>query len=164
MSGQDVIDPLEFAERSREIHGTIRLPELGGLADCLSSTDGELDYWLRGGADRRGRPILDLEVKGRLQLVCQRCLRGFDFTVASSVHFVVLAGADAMLPPEENQDVEDYLPAESQSVRAMVEEEVLLALPMAPMHEDGTECTDIADPLREQKETPFSVLRKLKLD
>lgn len=69
-----------------------------------------------------------------------------------------------MPAPDDEQDDADYLVADPRlDVPALVEDEILLGLPMAPLHETA-ECGLSAAKAKEQKESPFRVLRGLKFD
>lgn len=162
MNEQDTIDGLGFARQARTIHGTMPLASLGRVADRLLATDGTLAFSLAGGKDERGNPVLDLKVSGTLQLTCQRCLERMDFMLDSTTRFVVVRDEASLPAVEDDAERHDYLVAgESQSVLDLVEEDVLLNLPMAPKHDRA----DCAAPLAREsgnKALPFDVLGALK--
>lgn len=163
MHEQVIIDSLEFAEKSREIRGTIAHPDLPRLADMLAPGDGALSYVLKGNVDVRGKPALVLNVKGVLGLLCQRCLKPLEFRVDTVTRFVLVPD-EAMLPEqEEEEDDADYIVADPHlDVLSLVEDEVLLALPLAPLHDDAN-CNRAVTAAHEEKESPFKVLQGLKL-
>jgi len=162
MNKQTCIDTREFADKSLEIHGTIAPLDLERLSDVLGSRDGEIEFALRGSINALGKPQLDLQVKGELQLVCQRCLQPMPYALDATARLVVVPSED--LIPEENDESDDvdYLVADThQSVMALVEEEVLLSLPLAPVHESD-DCSAPIKREQEQKESPFKILQGLK--
>ena len=162
MSKHTVIDSLEFAEKSHQIHDRIALLDLGRLSDVLYSRDGELLYRLKGGINAQGKPQLDLQVSGKLQLICQRCLAAMPYELDAEAHLVLVSSEEALPLDADEQDDIDYIVADQhQSVAALIEDEVLLSLPLAPVHESD----DCAAPINrelEQKESPFKVLQGLK--
>lgn len=162
MSEHDSVNALEFAEKSLEIHGRISALELGRVADYLSPEGGDLQYELKGNRDAQGVASLTLQLHGWLGLVCHRCLGPLQFALDTQARFV-LVRTEAELPPvEEERDDVDYLVADaSLDVMAIIEDEVLLSLPMAPAHEQG-QCVNDALAAQEQKESPFKVLQGLK--
>jgi uncharacterized protein len=69
-----------------------------------------------------------------------------------------------MPAPEDERDDVEYLLADAPvDVVALIEDEVLLSLPLAPVHED-VHCNAALSAAREQKESPFKVLQGLKLN
>jgi len=163
MKEQVTINSFDFARDAREFRGTISPRDLERLSDTLFSSDGELDYLLRGHADAQGQSKIILQVQGELVLVCQRCLGALRHHVDTTVHFVIVPNEGMMPAPEEEQDDADYLVADPKlDVIALVEDEVLLGLPMVALHE-AAECGVNVTEATEQKESPFKVLQGLKL-
>ena len=80
--------------------------------------------------------MLRLEVGGIIPLACQRCLEAIHFQLDVD-SLLELIPADAELSQEElEDDTRDFLPVAGElDVAELVEDEVLLALPVAPRHE-----------------------------
>lgn len=162
MKEQITINSLEFAQKSREIRGTIAARDLGRLADMLFSHEGQLDFLLSGSVKPLGKPELRLNVQGEVMLICQRCMGAMPHQVNVGARFVVVPDEATLPAPEDERDDEDYLIADPHfDVVALVEDEILLGLPMAPLHETA-ECGVNATTAEEQKESPFKVLQGLK--
>jgi uncharacterized protein len=155
------INSLEFARKALEIHDTIAVSQLLRLNDALVSSDGLLDYRLIGGSSQDNRLRLQLYVGGSLHLRCQRCLEAFEFELAITSSFYVVADESAIPSSEEESDDEDYLIAEAQmQVINLIEDEILLALPLAPKHEIGR--CGVDSKLNELKSpNPFAALQGL---
>jgi uncharacterized protein len=77
---------------------------------------------------------------------------------------VLVSGEGALPAPEDEGDETDYLVADPKlHVWQLVEDEVLLGLPLAPMHEN-TQCGSAsAMGVAQKKENPFKALQGLKL-
>ena len=140
MSAPAVIDALEFARSAQESSGSVPVSALQRLDDLLYDSAGTLNYRIRGTRDERNRPFLELKIAGGLHLQCQRCLGLLEYPVDfSNILLVVPAGA-APDPELEDPEAPDVIEAsEELDVAALVEDEVLLSLPLAPRHPDG-EC------------------------
>lgn len=135
MSHQPVIDGLEFAKSSLKLQGAWPVAEFLRLHDVLHSTAGTLRYELRGVPEERGRPVLRLKVDGSLQLLCQRCLGAFEFPLHIEVSLRLAATQFEMdAEPLEAEGPESILAGKEMQVQALVEDEVLLAIPIAPRH------------------------------
>lgn len=154
-----VINNIEFARKALEIHDTITISHLGRLTEFVASAEGELQYNLRGWVGAEGEPEMGLEVRGVLQLICQRCLEQMPFDLDVGIHYVIVA--DESLIPQEEGD-RDYLVADDRmNVVELIEDEVLLALPLAPRHPEGA-CMAAGISRQAEKQNPFSVLNSLK--
>lgn len=156
-----IIDSLEFARKSQEIYGTIAASDLPRLHDALYSEAGELQYQLSGGLSEE-RPQLRLRVHGSLQLICQRCLEAMEFKLDLDSSFIIVPDEASMPLAEEEPDDEDYLVANVQMrIAELIEDEVLLGLPLAPTHSTET-CSASAKLNTLKKVSPFAVLQGLK--
>lgn len=104
-------------------------------------TQGELFCRVGGRTDSRGASWLELSIRGDVEVACQRCLGGMKQVLAieRTVH---LARDEAELERlDALPDSDAILASEKLDVVALVEDEVLLSLPLAPMHAEGT-CPD----------------------
>ncbi len=136
MSGQAVIDSLEFARTGQILRGTLAIPGLLRLQDSLFDDRGEIEYVVRGGHDARRRPVLAVEISGTLHLRCQRCLGMLDYPLRIA-NTMLLASAREVAA--EGFDVEDaeWIEASGElDVAGLIEDEIILSLPYAPRHEE----------------------------
>jgi uncharacterized protein len=157
MSHQPVIDGFEFATAGATQEGTLPIGGFPRLQDLLVSDNGEAAYTLRGVRDERGRPSLRLQVRATLQLRCQRCLGALPHEVDTD-EILVLAASQAEIDADPiTVDMPTrVLAAKEMAVRELVEDELILALPYAPRHEDceaSPEGQDVA------ARSPFAGLR-----
>jgi uncharacterized protein len=160
MSARAVIDSLEFAHGGKELRGDVQVAELGRLADSVHDRNGILQYTLVGHIDGRQRPQLRLRVAGALGLRCQRCLGNLPYQVALDSSLLLL-GKDAGGDTAEVEDLDAVAADPEMDVWSLVEDEVLLALPIAPRHAEG-ECGLAAGADRDRTASPFAVLAGLK--
>jgi uncharacterized protein len=109
--------------------------------------------------------VLKLKVDGSLQLLCQRCLGAFEFPLHIEVSLRLAATQFEMdAEPLEAEGPESILAGKEMRVQALVEDEVLLAMPIAPRHpacagskkDAARGVADAAD-----TQTPFAGLRGL---
>jgi uncharacterized protein len=164
MTDQTSIDGLDFARKSAEIHDTIAVFDFSRLKDQLFSPDGEVHYKLVGGRSAEGYPQLSLHLTGKLSLVCQRCLGPLEFELDADAVFFLVPDENSLPAPEDEREDIEYLVADAPiDVLEVIEDEVLLSLPLAPVHED-VNCNDALSAAKEQKESPFKVLQGLKLN
>jgi uncharacterized protein len=159
MSHQPVIDGFEFASAGATQRGILPVREFPRLRDLLASDAGDITYEVEGMRDARGRPSLRLEVRGVLQLRCQRCLGAMPFAVEAGT-LLVLAATQAEMDaePVDPDSPDRILAGKEMRVRDMVEDELILALPYAPRHEHCAPGATVAD---QGKQRPFADLRSL---
>lgn len=113
--------------------------ELGQeLGAGVSATDEPLRAELRF-AREQGQAVATVKVRGAVRLQCQRCMQPFTLSLSLDSRVALLRSeqeADGM-----PADLETVLAPEGRiSAAALVGEEVLLALPIAPRHEQLSEC------------------------
>jgi uncharacterized protein len=145
-----VVDNLDFSRRGAVLRGV------------LVSAWGELDYSLVGKTSARGEPELVCSVDGVLVLQCQRCLENMEYPlhIVSTLRIVV-GGSEFDAPEDEDED-DDSVPSDpGMDVNALVEEEVLLNLPIAPMHTNPV-CQQQAAQAKSERPNPFGALAALK--
>ena len=151
MSQAGVIDGLQFARGALERRGSLEMEQLPRLAQMQCSTDA-LTYFLRGGVASEGKPFLRISVNGEVRLACQRCLGTLRFPLAFDVE-LRLAGSLREIA-QADDDVDRVLATRAMDIEQLVEDEVILALPMVPRHE---ECAS-AGPAAQNRTSPFDAL------
>ncbi len=131
-----IADAFVFAREGRILEGVLPVSALERLHDLVTEVTGEVAYRLQGSLGARGESMLSLEVSGTLPLTCQRCLDSVLFTLeVDSLLELVPEGVD-MSQDELEDDTRDFLPVASElDIAALVEDEILLTLPVAPRHE-----------------------------
>ena len=131
-----ISDAFAFARDGRVLKGTLAVEELDRLHDLLAEISGEVSFQLTGYKGDSGEFMLHLEVSGVIPLACQRCLEAIPFDLdVDSLLELVPAGAE-LSQDELEDDTRDFLPVERElDVVEVVEDEILLALPVAPRHE-----------------------------
>ena len=155
-----VIDCLEFARGGAVLDRSVGLDELPRLADLLGTTAGRLSVRLEGFRDREGKSWLQLAIAGEPVLCCQRCLGGMKFPLAIRSRLQLVAPGEEWPDEDLVDDSADAIAAEKAlAVLSLIEDEVLLALPIAPRHEqcESPGANDGVHGL-----TPFAALAALK--
>lgn len=86
-----------------------------------------------------GHTAVDGDMTGSVELVCQRCLRPMRYPFDEHFTLVLVgAGEEAVQVPEAYETV--VLETPQLDAQWLVEEQLLLALPLIPKHEDEAEC------------------------
>jgi uncharacterized protein len=116
----------------------IPLAELPRVSRELSATDGEANGNVRF-SRQLGQAVADLEVSAQPEVVCQRCMQPMRWPVNVKSRIALVSDYDAADRVAEGLEV-FLVEADSVSVRDLVDEEVLLALPHVARHEELEEC------------------------
>lgn len=161
-------DLRKLAAAGASLSGVIALSDLPRLCEALVDADGELAVSLQLGNDDEGYRSISGSVGGSLRLECQRCLEPVALRVEVPVSLAMVWREDELASlPERFEGV--IVGPEPSDLFTILEDEVLLALPLVAMHE-GTACAALAGkatevaagPAGAGTESPFAVLRALR--
>jgi uncharacterized protein len=151
------------------IEGHVDAAELARLDDVLATTDAPVavDYRIAGAIDT-SHPSLDIDIRGEVPLMCQRCLQPFTFAVQQRTR-VLLARNQQELAQLDEQDPEHEVILADAPLDAVsqVQDELVLTLPFVPRCPEQT-CAALAGdhPLAGDEpgdhSSPFDALAQLK--
>lgn len=164
MYARPFIDSLNFARNGQRISGEVPVAELPRLLEELDNPQGILSYTVQGGVDKQGVHRLDVSVDGQCQLRCQRCLGALDYALQLDVRLLLRdqAELDALDESVEEEEYDSILADAHLDVLELLEEEILLSLPIAPKHESGGCQAADGENTDQDESNPFAVLEKLK--
>ena len=158
------LDPLRLARSEEQLSGEIDLNEMSRVADLLQSDAGSVGFRLDFDHGEAGNCRIRVEIETSLLMNCQRCLQKMqvDIKRQSTLGIVADKSAAAELP----NDYEPVILAENESMTAIdiVEDELLLAIPIAPLHAPD-ECgasKELEALSADAKTKPFAALAALK--
>jgi uncharacterized protein len=158
-----VIDPTQLEERPQLFEETVRPEVFPRLMESLANGDGELHYRVSARLGKQLRKEVSCIIEGFVFLTCQATLDTFRHPVSIEDRLVLVEGEAALPPIEEEADTEDYLVADEPiEVRELVEDAVILALPMVPRKPGLEESEARAKPPAEKSPSPFAKLASLK--
>jgi uncharacterized protein len=131
-------DVRKLADARATLDLDIPVAELPGLPVELISRGGQVHAQLHFGREQ-GFMVAQVALRGQLELICQRCMGPMPVPIeTSSPVLLIESEADAEAAPVE---WETYLAAEGRlSFEALAAEELLLALPVVPLHADSSAC------------------------
>jgi uncharacterized protein len=160
-----ITDVFRFAAGGGVLEGEVPVARLGRLSDRLAAPEGVVHWRLCGCLDDESKPRLDIVVDGRLVLRCQRCLDGLDWDLAiEAVLLPVRVGQGFPDDDLENDEV-DVIEVNSDGgfdVLSQVEDEIILALPIAPRHSDCGMPGAVGTNDGEREQSPFCALAGLR--
>jgi len=188
MNARSFIDSLDFASNQREISGEVPVSELRRLQDLLENQQGKLAYRIRGSVDDQGNHYLDVSLTGRCQVRCQRCLDVMDYPVQLESRLILrdqesldaeeLLMEQLAIPlghqkttakclvmagqPGHEQEYDSILADDHLDVLSLLEDEILLGLPIAPRHEQAACQVAGGGNMHQEGSRPFAALANLK--
>jgi uncharacterized protein len=163
------INPWHFAVQKGRLQGALDLHTMDRLLALIDAPLEPVKIVLEAGIDEQGRCFLVGTMEVTVALVCQRCLAPMPvpLTVAFRLGLVHTEAEAVNLP--KNYDPLLILNKEL-VISEWVEDELILALPLIPLHADLHQCKLEGFVLSEKKSAkaqdvkPFAVLANLKLD
>lgn len=166
-SGQlpSFLEPRKLADQEAEIKGQTTVARLPRLAEFRDSQDEIVEVALRFGRDEERRQQVKGTVKTHLQLTCQRCLEPVQTAIVANVSLVMVYDEEQIKALPDHLD--PWLVTDEKIILSeLLEEELLLALPLVAMHEQcPTVLHKSAEPAaaaESKRDNPFAVLAQLK--
>lgn len=135
------LDVAAFAKAKAHLDGATPLAQMPRLADSVVAPSPDVQWHLDGlWKEATARPAeirLRLQAQAQLSLVCQRCLQPSLHAVKLDQRFRFVETEDeaARLDEEAGDDEDVLVLPRSLKVADLIEDELLLALPIVPMHE-----------------------------
>ncbi len=164
------IDPIQLAERGARLTGTLPLKSMPRLAQ--GSLDGSGDVIVDLAFERQeGQQVFIMHgaLRVTLRVTCQRCLEAMDLELKAEPWLILQKSGERLEQQEGDADV--LVTDKPLPLSDMVEEELLLTLPMVPMHAPDqcpvkVRAASVARTAPDQggrgRKNPFSVLDRLK--
>ena len=158
----DTLHPDRLTAKPEVFEGTVHPADLEALDDLVLDDDGELTYRVEARLDRQQRRIVSCRITGFVTLACQVTGERFQHPVSIDDHLVLVPTEEDLPPLEVEGDDADYVVAGGpMPVQDLVQEAVVLALPMVP-RKPGVESKQAEGAAREKKPSPFAALASLK--
>jgi uncharacterized protein len=130
------VDAERMVAGRRSFEGTLPVAELPRLVEALADNRGDIDYRLDFEQGKLGGPQLHVRLRAGLMLECQRTLETFEWPAAVDARLGLLADeAEAAALPADCDPL--LLEGGALSPRRVIEDELLLALPLVPVKPGG---------------------------
>lgn len=167
------LDVETFADAAASLHGELDGRSLPRLADALLTTSdapAPLHWRAQGGwrklAPAANLPGLSLSAKGSVPLQCQRCLGVVQVELAVDRAFAFAPDEAEAARLDESSDDDVLVASRALDLVELLEDELILALPIVPRHEDcqPPKVAHATQPTAEpDRQRPFEVLKALRL-
>ena len=158
----DYVEPIRLAQAGTQIEGTLSTASLPRLTAMVGAQQGRLHARIDFGIDAQEYKYVAANIEVDLTLQCNRCLQPMRVPIVTKVALAIVGTeTDAEELPARYEPL--IVVDDTVSVKEMVEDELILALPIVPVHapkdcQAGTTTTGEDIP----RENPFAVLASLK--
>ena len=163
-----VVDVYELARSGQSVSGQKPIAAMSRLASQLASEQGDVRYRFSGLVDARGRCAASISLDATLSLVCNHCDKPVSYTLG-------LRRAYYFIPDESSLDAVDVDTSDEEALVGhrcfdlgeLIEDEMILDMPIAPRHADcQLEVDSSSGPSAFDRETlprPFAALAGLRV-
>ncbi|WP_294912736.1 23S rRNA accumulation protein YceD [Tatumella sp. UBA2305] len=162
------LDLLRSAQKRLDYHGVYTPDITERIAASVVSVDSDVECNMSFAIDEQRLAVLQGTASVQVTLSCQRCNQPFPHAVHVSYTFSPVRNdeqAEALPEGYEPVEVDEYGEVD---LLAVIEDEIILALPVVPVH-DSEHC-EVSDadmvfgelPAEAEKPNPFAVLASLK--
>lgn len=164
-------DPVLFAKQGRRVAGQIAAHELPRIADSASKTDSIINVTMEFSMSSLQFPMVQGTIEGSVVQTCQRCLADATVEIDQTYALLLINPESLELASREGLEIFEYS-GQFVSTLALIEDEIILAMPIVVKHQDIEQCDPSArkwlqnsDRLSVEKDkpNPFAELKNLKI-
>lgn len=155
------VDAIRLAGRDARITNVTPVSAMTRLTEMLADDAGLVESELAFAHDAGDHCVVEGRASATLDLMCQRCLGVLLVQVDAKLRVAVVAdeAAAERLP----DGMEPVLSTDGEvSPLALVEDELILALPIVALHENCTAPVEAAPDVGAEHSNPFAALKELK--
>ena len=131
-------DAFRLARERRTLTGSLDVVASERLEDRTAPGPGAVSWRIEGIRDEAGRPAIAIDIEGSVSVTCQRCLSDFALPVERRTIAVLARSEKEADELDASSDHEVVVADHPLDAVELVEDELLLSLPYAPMHD--TDC------------------------
>ena len=161
------INPFRSAQRRLVCEGVFKLSEMTRLLAACEARSEQVQVKVKFDVDERGLTVMTGTGSALVAFTCQRCTENFEQLLEVDFTFSPAKNAEAAEEIPSYYDVIELDENGEVNLRELMEEELILMIPLIPRHE-LEDCKAPADsvwgelPEELEKPNPFDVLKQLK--
>ena len=159
----DQLKLFNFAKKEISLTGLYQISDFPRISEIASNKKdnirADLSFYLKNSKT----PCVDGIIELDIVLPCQRCLD--DLSLALKVNFNLAFVRHDQQSEELNSHHEIYVIEEEElATHDLISDEILLSIPMVPMHDyDCTKESNEQEIVEGKSENPFAILKKIKI-
>jgi DUF177 domain-containing protein len=136
-------DAYRLARERGTLAGSLDVEASERLEDRTAPGPGTVEWRIEGTSDEAGRPAIAIDIEGAVPVTCQRCLADFALPVERRTVAVLARSEKEADELDASTDREVLVADHPLDAVELVEDELLLTLPYAPMHE--SDCGQVGE-------------------
>ena len=160
-----LLDPRKFAQKGVQLEGFIAAGDMPRLAGLLLNKESELQAVVEFDMDDQRLRTIVGSAKGIVQVSCQRCLEAVDYSLEAEFNLAIVWDEEKAKKLPKSIDPL-ILPEGPADIYSIIEDELLLSLPMVTYHKENCiEKTVFGEDVEtdiEEVKNPFQILEQLK--
>lgn len=157
------VDPIRLADKGIRLTGAIALFKMTRLAVSFRERQGAVAVDLSFATDAKGMRVVHGAAKARVKVGCQRCLEPINLVLATKFKLAFVGDTETTDLPDDYEALPT--PTGPVSLIDLIEDELILAIPIAPMH-PRDECDGallpMTQPMLGAPRSPFASLARWK--
>ncbi len=146
VNNHSTLDLFEFVNSQRRLSGTVYLEDLPRILNeaTPNALERKLAFSWQAVGERRevladkGKTVaqvyLQLTINGAIGLICQRCLEPYEQTLSVEARYRIVATEEQAEAAPLDEDVDVLVGSRRFNLHELLEEELLLSLPLVPKH------------------------------
>ena len=164
------IEPLRLAQNGLKLSGELFVKDMPRLCESLTDNEGQIRVDLAFDMDEIGTPYMAGRLTADVSMMCERCLSPMTVNLSVDCLLAMVISERKVAALAEQYDPWLLESNASVPLNAVIEDELMLALPLVPRHREACLPSDAwfsgdergIDEEEPQKESPFAILSQLK--
>lgn len=160
------IDVFDLARQGSSVSGACALSDLDRFGETLPAQTGQVQWQAQGEYNAAGQLFLSVQAQAVAVLECQRCLTLFEKPLKVSNRLELVRRESDLEGDDDPDAIERIVGSNRFDLLALIEDELILALPYVPRHDVCQPKVSSVPQLEVVEDTkrpsPFAVLGKLK--
>ena len=164
------IDPLRLAQNGLKLSGELSIKDMPRLSESLVNDEGSIHVDLAFDMDEVNTPYMQGKIVAEVSMICERCMSPMKVPLSITCLLAMILSERKIASLAEEYDpwlLENNDPV---SLNAVIEDELILALPLVPRHTEACLPSEVwfagedesAVKEDDKPESPFAVLSSLK--
>ena len=167
------IDPYRLAENGEYLQGEIVAAELNRLGEAAKLLSVQIPVSLIFKREAEGRITISGQVSAEAEFTCQRCMAPTSVKLETEFSLAIVGSEEEATHLPDGLDPIICGTGQRLNLNTLIEDELLLAIPIVVFHENEQDCdassdyfAAVSNPLAEETSSsnPFEILKKLKED
>ena len=162
-------DPQAFADHATKLNGQVATKAMSRLMNHVESVEPTATARLVFSRGLYGYPHVLGTITASVNIRCERCLDEFSLALHPKINLMIKPEQETLPENSENPDFYEY-DGKNLTLSDLIEEELLLALPQVPKHEDISLCNqdmvawlasnEAPEEILTRAENPFAILKR----